>query len=323
MPPRRAPTDQQNGMQEFIAAMQGFFQQQAQGAQNPQRNNTSVVVEQFRRYNPPRFDGRSGPLAMEEWIRELERIFEHIECTDAHKVSCAVFQFCEDASHWWESFKRSMTEQARQGLTWNRFKEIVTNQYFPRSYRNQKEVEFLDLKQGELSITDYERKFNQLSRYATRLVNTNDQKADRFLRGLRPEIRGILAAQGIEDYALAVRRAQEVEAGLEMDKLPRKNMVRNEKRKWEDSNDGEKDMQNKKERVENKSNEAPQRTYPQCPECNKYHLGKCMIRSGVCYFCHKPGHIAPYCPDKRGREPERRGNARLYHMGGPDEAEKP
>ncbi|XP_057808594.1 uncharacterized protein LOC131023068 [Salvia miltiorrhiza] len=216
-----------------------------------------------------------------------------------------------------------MTEQARQGLTWNRFKEIVTNQYFPRSYRNQKEVEFLDLKQGELSITDYERKFNQLSRYATRLVNTNDQKADRFLRGLRPEIRGILAAQGIEDYALAVRRAQEVEAGLEMDKLPRKNMVRNEKRKWDDSNDGEQDMQNKKERVENKSNEAPQRTYPQCPECNKYHLGKCMIRSGVCYFCHKPGHIAPYCPDKRGREPERRGNARLYHMGGPDEAEKP
>ncbi|XP_057770781.1 uncharacterized protein LOC130990577 [Salvia miltiorrhiza] len=186
MPPRRAPTDQQNGMQEFIAAMQGFFQQQAQGAQNPQRNNTSVVVEQFRRYNPPRFDGRSGPLAMEEWIRELERIFEHIECTDAHNVSCALFQLCEDASHWWESFKQSMTEQARQGLTWNRFKEIVTNQYFPRPYRNQKEAEFLDLKQGGLSITDYERKFNQLSRYATRLVNTNDQKADRFLRGLRP-----------------------------------------------------------------------------------------------------------------------------------------
>ncbi|XP_057775166.1 uncharacterized protein LOC130994153 [Salvia miltiorrhiza] len=260
---------------------------------------------------------------MEEWIRELERIFEHIECTDAHKVSCAVFQLCEDASHWWESFKRSMTEQARQGLTWNRFKEIVTNQYFPRSYRNQKEAEFLDLKQGELSITDYERKFNQFSRYATRLVNTNDQKADRFLRGLRPEIRGILAAQGIVDYALAVRRAQEVEAGLEVDKLPRKDMVRSEKRKWEDPNDGKRDVQNKKERMDDKLNEATPRSYPQCSECNKYHTGECLYRKGVCYFCRKPGHKATFCPDKRGTEPERRGNGRLFYMGQQDETEKP
>lgn len=58
------------------------------------------------------------------------------------------------------------------------------------------------------------------------LIDTNDQKADRFLRGLRPEIRGILAAQRIE-YGLEIRRAQEVEMGLGVDKSSFKNVIKN------------------------------------------------------------------------------------------------
>jgi hypothetical protein len=44
--------------------------------------------------------------------------------------------------------------------------------------------EFLALKQGPLSISEYKDKFLQLSRYAPQDVNTDAKRQYRFLRGL-------------------------------------------------------------------------------------------------------------------------------------------
>ena len=63
------------------------------------RDTLTQVVEQFCRFNPPVFNGRGEPAVAEEWLRSLERIFTHIACTDAQKVSCAIFQMTEDADH--------------------------------------------------------------------------------------------------------------------------------------------------------------------------------------------------------------------------------
>lgn len=45
-----------------------------------------------------------------------------------------------------------------------------------------------------MALVDYERKFEQLSRYATHLVDTEQKKTGRFELGLRPEIGGIMAS---------------------------------------------------------------------------------------------------------------------------------
>lgn len=50
------------------------------------------------------------------------------------------------------------------------------DKYFPQSLRDHKESEFLQLKQRTMSLTEYERKFDQLSRYASHLVDTEDKK---------------------------------------------------------------------------------------------------------------------------------------------------
>ena len=44
--------------------------------------------------------------------------------------------------------------------------------------------EFLALKQGPLSVSEYRDKFLQLSRYAPEDVNTDAKRQYRFLRGL-------------------------------------------------------------------------------------------------------------------------------------------
>ncbi|KAF3455605.1 hypothetical protein FNV43_RR00239 [Rhamnella rubrinervis] len=43
--------------------------------------------------------------------------------------------------------------------------------------REEKEAEFISLKQGNLSLVEYERKFDELSRYAPLLVDTEECKA--------------------------------------------------------------------------------------------------------------------------------------------------
>jgi hypothetical protein len=47
-----------------------------------------------------------------------------------------------------------------------------------------KKEEFLALKQGSLSVSEYRNRFLQLSRYALEDVNTDTKRQYRFLRGL-------------------------------------------------------------------------------------------------------------------------------------------
>lgn len=156
---------------EFLQTLQGYMQ----GGKNTVQAQvkTFEVIEQFRKMGPPRLKGCEGPEVTEEWIRELEQIFQLMECTEEQKVSCATYQLAEEASYWWESHARTLTPEQRQAMTWKDFKDLIMNRYFPQSYKTQKETEFLHLKQGNMTVTDYERKFNKLSRYATYLVDTD------------------------------------------------------------------------------------------------------------------------------------------------------
>ena len=50
-------------------------------------------------------------------------------------------------------------------MTWERLKELMDNQYYPKDVRRMKERDFLSLKQGNLSVLEYATKFNELSRF--------------------------------------------------------------------------------------------------------------------------------------------------------------
>lgn len=105
---------------DLLRVVQDLGRQQTQAPpQNAQTNSntTSSVVEQFHRYKPPTFNRMADHLIAEEWIRGLERIFNHLSCTDVQKVLCAEFMLVDAAGHWWEFVSRTRTKAQQRNLT--------------------------------------------------------------------------------------------------------------------------------------------------------------------------------------------------------------
>ena len=71
----------------------------------PQRYDRELASERFRKNKPPTFRGEVDPRIAEEWIRDIEGIFEHARVPKEEKVTCAKFLLQMDAKHWWDSTK--------------------------------------------------------------------------------------------------------------------------------------------------------------------------------------------------------------------------
>ena len=73
-------------------------------------------------------------------------------------------------------------------LTWEDFLREFIEKYTPKVSRDRKRIEFLEFKQNELSVVDYEVQFVRLSKYTPEEVATDELKRNKFERGLNLEI---------------------------------------------------------------------------------------------------------------------------------------
>ena len=62
-------------------------------------------------------------------------------------------------------------EESETRVTWELFRGAFLENYFPSNLKDQKEIEFLELKQGEMTIGQYVAKFEELARYSNNLRN--------------------------------------------------------------------------------------------------------------------------------------------------------
>ena len=90
--------------------------------------------------------------------------------------------------------------------------------YIPKSYRKKKETEFYHLKQGRMSVVDYDCTFCDMARYAPGQVDTEEKMAEKFCAGLRYEIRMALASHGGLSYLEALNRALDIEVAMPNEK---------------------------------------------------------------------------------------------------------
>ena len=75
-------------------------------------------------------------------------------------------------------------------MTWVEFHDLFMGKYFPSTARHAKAQEFLELKQGAMTVIEYVAMFTELDRFADDYVTTDLAKVRRFENGLRLSIWG-------------------------------------------------------------------------------------------------------------------------------------
>jgi hypothetical protein len=137
---------------------------------------------EFMRDHPPVFAHSADPMVMKDWMRTVERELHTAQCNDREKVLYGPRQLRGAAQSWWESYLA--THANPKAITWEEFRDKLCRYHVPEGLMMVRKEEFLALKQGPLSVSEYRDKFLQLSHYAPEDVNTDAKRQYRFLRGL-------------------------------------------------------------------------------------------------------------------------------------------
>ena len=88
--------------------------------------------------------------------------------------------------------------------TWEEFRELFMGKYFLASARHAKAREFLELKQGTMTMLKYVVKFMELARFANDYVVKDMAKVKKFEDGLKLSIRGKIVGL-LQDMDLMVK----------------------------------------------------------------------------------------------------------------------
>ena len=155
--------------------------------------------------HPPMFMPTVEPLDAEHWLRILEQKFLLLIITDEQKVRFAAQQLLGSASAWWHTFNAMQPVDHR--VTWQEFTVAFREYYIPAGVLNRKLTEFLDLRQGSMSVMNYVNKFNHLSQYAGTHVDTYEKKRDRFYRGLYCSLQKELYAGNYQTFGAMMNAA--------------------------------------------------------------------------------------------------------------------
>jgi hypothetical protein len=135
---------------------------------------------------PPIFKEVAEPLDAEEWINTMEDKFRVLRMTEVLKTEYAAHQLQGPAGMWWKHHRTTFPPNAH--ITWREFTEAFRGVYIPPGLTEMKLGEFLALNQGTKTVTQYLHAFNNLSRYASDMVNTDAKKIASFKRGLNPKM---------------------------------------------------------------------------------------------------------------------------------------
>ena len=163
MPPRRRQRNEEaesrnenerggqpDPMQQFINQLVGAFNRNPTDAPiNPPAGHMASFKD-FKSVGPPEFKGSTEPMEAQSWVKEVEKAFVIARVGEEQKTAFATYLLKGEANFWWEANQNRAGEGV---VAWDRFKEVFFENYFPSSMRDRMEVQFLELKQGAMTVS--------------------------------------------------------------------------------------------------------------------------------------------------------------------------
>ncbi|XP_020219630.1 uncharacterized protein LOC109802623 [Cajanus cajan] len=196
------------------------------------------------------------------WLTEIEKIFNVIECPLAQK---------------------------------DNFKRVFLEKYFPDDVRSQKEVEFLELKQGNNTIAEYAAKFDSLVRYCShyhgeggerakvnkcRIFDRDNHARAAFYKGAEGPMRAVSSDASIRSkpYFAPARSQGSKAAASESKSFTRGSIVR----------------------ATGSVVGSMSTPSGKCWKCGRagHNQFQCRDKEVTCFNCNGKGHISTHCPKR-------------------------
>ncbi|KAG8493251.1 hypothetical protein CXB51_010731 [Gossypium anomalum] len=182
----------------------------------PQGTGTESVrkgkapVDKIRKYGAEEFRATvdDDSERAEFWLENTTRVLEELSCTPEECLKCAVSLLKDTAYNWWNT-KASVVP--KEEITWEFFQTEFKKKYISQRFLDQKRKEFLELKQGNRSVSEYEREFVCLSKYAREWVQSEAEMCKRFEEGLNEDIKLLIGILEIREFATLAERAYKAE----------------------------------------------------------------------------------------------------------------
>ena len=100
-------------------------------------------------------------------------------------------------------------------MTWAEFHDLFMGKYFPATIRHAKAQEFLELRQGTMTVMEYVARFTELARFNDDYVATDVAKVRRFENGLKLPIWGRIIGLRLQDIDSRVGTTLTIEKEIE------------------------------------------------------------------------------------------------------------
>nr|XP_027099063.1 uncharacterized protein LOC113718353 [Coffea arabica] len=130
-------------------------------------------LERFQKFSPPKFLGGSDPEVAERWLEAMINIFVVLNYTAE--------------------------------------RQEFTEKYLPSIVQEKRENDFIILRQGTLSVSEYEIQFTNLSKFAPEFITMEQRRVRRFVHELNVEVQEFLAATQINTFTEILEKTQRIE----------------------------------------------------------------------------------------------------------------
>ena len=169
----------------------------------------SSNLQRFKAHHPLTFKGGGDPMISDHWFQQVEKILEAMEITsDVTQIRLETFQPEGESQVWWDWVRASRDWEA---MTWEEFHGLFMENYFSKSSRHAKAREFLELRQGTMTVLEYVAKFTELARLADDYVVVDMAKMRKFEDRMKLSIRGKIVGLLLQDIDSMVRTTMAIE----------------------------------------------------------------------------------------------------------------
>ena len=156
------------------------------------------------------FNGTGTPIDASSWLSTIEKYMAAMELPPHKRVRFVAFNLKGLADVWWTGVRAAYVPVHGEP-TWDVFVQQFTDKYYPESFKEEMSEKLKHIKQGKVSVDEYEAEFSKMVLFVDHVKHDEAAKARAFFRGLNSRYREVMGASPPNDYMSMVKQARGME----------------------------------------------------------------------------------------------------------------